>query len=204
VAPVRELLGVDHLHEVIDAVLRHVAATSASLIMPTRRSSCTARCPRIWYCSISLSTSTTLATTSTHAGLPLRQFLGRHDGRVVSFSDALHDDVAVGDDSVQAIVVTSRPAAHRLRDRASAVSQPTDSGFDQYRCRRDASRPRPWSSRFSQGSRPRDRRPRRMLNHRLSADPDYRSAARAGVARTLPSRRQRRSSTNHWVRDHSR
>jgi hypothetical protein len=42
-----------------------------------------------------------------HAGLPLRPFLGRFDGRVVSFSDAFHDDVAVGDDSVQAIVVTA-------------------------------------------------------------------------------------------------
>ena len=118
--PVRELLGVDHLHEVIDAVLRHVAATSASLIMPTRRSSCTTRCPRIWYCSISLSTSTTLATASTHAGLPLRQFLGRYDGRVVSFSDAFHDDVAVGDDSVQAIVVT----ANRRRTDFEIAHQP--------------------------------------------------------------------------------
>jgi hypothetical protein len=36
---VREVLGVDHLDALIDAVLRHVAATSASLIMLTRRSS---------------------------------------------------------------------------------------------------------------------------------------------------------------------
>jgi len=47
------------------------------------------------------------ATASTYAGLPLCQFLGRYDERVVAFSDAFHDEVAVGDDSVQAIVVTA-------------------------------------------------------------------------------------------------